>query len=102
MTSKKDNNNNLYRKKQISDRQLKDFSLSKNLVDFLWSEPFYSRILRSLNKIETKEIPTAGVSTKDEEITLWWNREFLAGLNNKQINPQKLKLPEGRKLENEE
>jgi predicted metal-dependent peptidase len=87
MSNKKDNNNNnLYRKKQISDLRLKEFSLSKNLVDFLWSEPFYSRILRSLNKIETKEIPTAGVSTQDEEITLWWNREFLAGLNNKQIN----------------
>ena len=83
--SKKDNNNNIYRRNKVSERQLKNFNLSKSLVDFLWSEPFYSRILRSLNKIETINIPTAGVSTVNDEITLWWNREFLAGLSNKQV-----------------
>ena len=86
MSVKKDNNNNLYRKNNISKDKIDNFNLSKNLIDFLWKEPFYSRILRSLNKVETIEIPTAGVSTtKEGEITLWWNREFLASLSNKEI-----------------
>ena len=86
MSVKKDNNNNLYRKNNISKDRIDNFNLSKNLIDFLWKEPFYSRILRSLNKVETIEIPTAGVSTtKEGEITLWWNREFLASLSNKEI-----------------
>lgn len=74
-------NNKLYKKVKVSKRELEKFSLSSHLIDFLWNEPFYSRILRSLNKIETKEIPTAGVAVVNNEITLWWNREFLAGLS---------------------
>jgi predicted metal-dependent peptidase len=75
------NNNKAYKKSKVSKEKMKSFSLSSHMVNFLWNEPFYSRILRSLNKIETETIPTAGVSTKDGDITLYWNREFLAGLS---------------------
>ena len=85
MSNKNSNNNNLYKKNKVSHSDLESFNLSTYLIDFLWNEPFYSRILRSLNKVETKEIPTAGVSASKDDITLWWNREFLAGLSKQQI-----------------
>jgi len=69
----------------VTQEQIDNFNLSNHLVSLLWNEPFYSRILRSLNKIETVEIPTAGVLEKDGNITLWWNRKFLASLNNNQV-----------------
>ena len=48
-------------------------------------EPFYSRIIRSLNKVESDIIPTAGVLCQDGELTLWWNRKFLASLEPKKV-----------------
>jgi len=82
---KKSNNNNILKKNKVSAKVMENFDLTAHLVDFLWNEPFYSRILRSLNKIESTTIPTAGVSTQDGDITLWWNREFLAGLPKKHV-----------------
>jgi predicted metal-dependent peptidase len=79
------NNNNLLKKRKASKKQIEEFDLQKYLVDFLWSEPFYSRILRSLNKEETNLIPTAGVTCVDGDITLYWNREFLASLTKSEI-----------------
>ena len=85
MGNKKENNNSILKKNKVSQEKIDNFELTSHLVDFLWNEPFYSRILRSLNKIESTTIPTAGVSTHESEITLWWNREFLAGLPKKHI-----------------
>ena len=74
MTNKKsNNNNNILKKNKVSQEEIDNFELTSHLVNFLWNEPFYSRILRSLNKIESLTIPTAGVSTHESEITLWWN-----------------------------
>lgn len=70
--------------KSVDQETIDKYSLSKHLVDFLWNEPFYSRILRSLNKIESELIPTAGVAEVDGDLTLWWNRKFMAGLTSKQ------------------
>ena len=80
MAKNKTGNNNILKKNNVSKEEIESFELTSHLVDFLWNEPFYSRILRSLNKIEDTSIPTAGVAAQDGEITLWWNREFLAGL----------------------
>lgn len=77
----KSSNNNMLSTKKVSQQEIDNFDLSPHLVNFLWSEPFYSRILRSLNKEETTTIPTAGVTCVDGDITLYWNREFMAGLN---------------------
>ena len=82
--SQKNNNQHLTSQK-VSDEEMAKFSLSEHLVDFLWNEPFYSRILRSLNKVESTHIPTAGVSAVNGELTLWWNRRFMAGLSRKQV-----------------
>jgi predicted metal-dependent peptidase len=64
--------------------QIENFKLSKHLLKLLMEEPFYSRIIRSLNKVETTSIPTAGVLCHDGDLTLWWNRSFLAGLSPKE------------------
>ena len=82
---KKNSNNNIYKKNTVSDEALKKFNISTHLVNFLWNEPFYSRILRSLNKVETDLIPTAGVVCENDNMTLFWNRSFLAGLTNKRM-----------------
>lgn len=79
------NNNNMLKKRKVSKREIDNFDLTSHLVSFLWNEPFYSRILRSLNKEETTEIPTAGVTCVDGNITLYWNREFLASLSDKHV-----------------
>lgn len=68
-----------------TEEQIKNFQLQKHLVSLLWDEPFYSRILRSLTKVESDSIPTAGVLQQDSTLTLWWNREFLASLSDKQV-----------------
>jgi len=83
--SKKSTNNNMLKTNTVPQEKIDSFEITKYLVDFLWHEPFYSRILRSLNKVESTEIPTAGVTTQDGDITLWWNRKFLAGLKPKQV-----------------
>ena len=70
---------------EVSQEKLDNFKLSNHLVDLLWNEPFYSCILRSLTKIETDQIPTAGVLAKDGNITMWWNRRFLASLKPNQV-----------------
>ena len=82
----KNNNNNMLGSNKASQCEIDNFDLSPHLVNFLWSEPFYSRILRSLNKKETNEIPTAGVTCIDGDITLYWNRSFMAGLSKQQVN----------------
>jgi predicted metal-dependent peptidase len=82
--SQKNSNQHLTSQK-VSDEDMAKFSLSEHLVDFLWNEPFYSRILRSLNKVESTHVPTAGVSAVNGELTLWWNRRFMAGLSKKQV-----------------
>ena len=83
--AKNNNNNNMLKKRNVSKREIKNFDLTSHLVKFLWNEPFYSRILRSLNKVETTEIPTAGVTCIDGDITLYWNREFLASLTHSEV-----------------
>jgi len=85
MGNKKENNNSVLKKRKVSQERIDNFDLTKHLVDFLWNEPFYSRILRSLNKIESNTIPTAGVTSNDSDITLLWNREFMAGLSNSEV-----------------
>lgn len=80
------NANSHLKVQEVSQEKIDNFDLTKHLVNFLWYEPFYSRILRSLNKVETESVPTAGVSTHNGEITLWWNRNFMASLNNNEIN----------------
>lgn len=85
MTNKSTSNDLLKSKNKVSQEDIDSFNLEKHLIRLLWEEPFYSRILRSITKVESKEIPTAGVLEKDGELTMWWNREFMASLDKNQV-----------------
>lgn len=65
---------------KVDEETAKAFDLSPHLIRLMWDEPFFATILRIIKKRETKQIPTAGVYTKDGELHLVWNRMFLAGL----------------------
>ena len=72
-------------KKVVDPQRLAGFDMDSHLVALAWNESFYADIIRSLTKIETTEIPTAGVVQQGSEIKMWWNREFCAGLNDRQV-----------------
>ena len=72
-------------KKVVDGARLAGFEMDSHLVALAWHESFYADIIRSLTKIETIEIPTAGVVQQGSEITMWWNREFCAGLEDRQV-----------------
>ncbi len=53
------------------------------LVSFLLSEPFFSGIMAHVRKVQTEEIPTAGVTVNDNAIKLYWNPRFAEKLTRK-------------------
>tara|TARA_X000000950_G_scaffold225933_1_gene272655 strand:+ start:6562 stop:7962 length:1401 start_codon:yes stop_codon:yes gene_type:complete len=69
----------------VDQKTVDAFELSPHLIRLMWDEPFFATILRIIKKRETKQIPTAGVYTKDGELHLVWNRKFLAGLTPDEI-----------------
>lgn len=77
--------NDLVKKRQADPERVRNFELAPYLVNLIGQEPFYSRILRSMTKIETDKVPTAGVNTTYEKFNLYWNREFLASLTDREI-----------------
>ena len=42
--------------KKVSQERIDKFNLTKYLLNLLMEEPFYSRIIRSLNKVESELI----------------------------------------------
>ena len=72
-------------KKAVDPARLASFDMNDHLVALAWNEAFYADIIRSLTKIETTQIPTAGVIQEGSEIKMWWNREFCAGLTDQQV-----------------
>jgi len=76
---------NVVEKKVVDPARLASFDMNDHLISLAWSESFYADIIRSLTKIETTSIPTAGVVQEGSEIKMWWNREFCAGLSDLQV-----------------
>jgi len=64
---------------------MKKNKLEQALLDLLFIELFFTTILRSITKIETKSIPTAGVTIRDNYPVLYWNSDFLESLTKKEI-----------------
>ncbi len=62
-----------------------NFDIDTHLIALMWAEPFFSSVLRGIEKIKTREIPTAGVLAKDGDIKMWWNPDFFASLTPDQI-----------------
>ena len=77
MTSKVGSNSFLHLNKQNNEVTV---DLSKHLINLMFKEPFYTRIYRSITKIETSDVPTAGVTIIDNNFTLFWNKNFLSSL----------------------
>ena len=63
---------------------MKDNILNDSLRELLFAEPFFTAILRSIDKVETKSLPTAGVTIRDGSPVLYWNPDFLESLNEKE------------------
>jgi predicted metal-dependent peptidase len=55
------------------------------LVKFLLEEPFFATIIRSLRKVRTSEISTAGVAYKGGTFILYWSPEFLSSLSTQKV-----------------
>jgi predicted metal-dependent peptidase len=68
----------------------RDFDLQPHLINLMWDEPFYSKVLRGITKKKGREVSTAGVLVKDGNAQLFWNPAFF----NKIVDeggPQKVK-----------
>ncbi|MAI57610.1 MAG: hypothetical protein CML56_01250 [Rhodobacteraceae bacterium] len=70
---------------EASDAEAAAFRLDPHLIGLMWDEPFFSKILRTVTKVKTDDIPTAGVLAKDGDVKMWWNPKFLAGLTSLQV-----------------
>jgi len=70
---------------EVTEEKAKSFELTPHLINLMWNEPFFSKILRPVTKIRTDSIPTAGVLAKDGDIKMWWNPKFVAGLTSQQV-----------------
>lgn len=70
---------------EVTQAQADAFDLDPHLVNLMWDEPFFSKVLRSVTKVRTEDVPTAGVLARDGELNLWWNPHFVAGLTSKQV-----------------
>jgi len=64
--------------REVDPERLRSFDLDSHLVSLMWTEPFFSDVIRSLTKMETTDIPTAGVLQQGSELKFWWNRGFVA------------------------
>ena len=71
--------------KEATDAEADAFRLDPHLIGLMWDEPFFSKILRTVTKVKTDSIPTAGVLAKDGDVKMWWNPKFLAGLTSLQV-----------------
>ena len=71
--------------KLADEKAAANFRLDPHLINLMWSEPFFSKILRRVTKKKTESIPTAGVLAKDGQLMMYWNPRFLAGLTNAQV-----------------
>ena len=85
MSNTNTTSNEIHISRKVDPEKLSKFDLSHYLTKLMWIEPFYSRLLRSMNKIETDKIPTAGVSVSVDKINLYYNKSFLASLKDVEI-----------------
>ena len=70
---------------EATDAEAAAFRLDPHLIGLMWDAPFFSKILRTVTKVKTDDIPTAGVLAKEGDVKMWWNPKFLAGLTSLQV-----------------
>ncbi len=64
----------------VTDEEAAAFDIEPHLINLMWDEPFYSKVLRGITKKKEDSIPTAGVMVRDGYVTMVWNPHFLASL----------------------
>ena len=62
--------------KEVTKEQADAFDLDPHLINLMWDEPFFSKVLRTVTKVRSEQVPTAGVLAKDGDINMWWNPYF--------------------------
>jgi predicted metal-dependent peptidase len=65
--------------------QLTKKELEEHIIRLMIEEPFYAGVLRGVNRVRTTSVPTAGVSTKGTEITMFWNPAWISTLDRDHI-----------------
>ena len=70
---------------EVDDKVANAFRLDPYLINLMTQEPFFARILRTVDKVRSNVIPTAGVLAKDGDIKMWWNPKFVAGLQPSEV-----------------
>ncbi len=71
--------------KHADEATAKAFNLQPHLVGMMLEEPFYAKMLRILTKNKTRQIPTAGVISKEGDLIMYWNDRFMAALEGKHV-----------------
>ncbi len=86
MTAKNENTTTEVAGIQFADEATaKAFDIKPHLVAMMLEEPFYGKVLRTVTKVPTRAIRTAGVLAKDGDLKMWFNPAFLAALAGKEI-----------------
>ena len=67
------------------DHKMTQKELDTHVVRLMLEEPFYAGVLRGVSYVVTDSIPTAGVSTRGCEVTMFWNPGFLSSLTRDQV-----------------
>ena len=70
---------------EVDDKVANAFRLDPYLINLMTQEPFFARILRTVDKVRSDAIPTAGVLAKEGDIKMWWNPKFVAGLKPSEV-----------------
>jgi predicted metal-dependent peptidase len=71
----------------ISEKAYNEWNLNTELAVFMKEEPFYSSVIRMTRRVESTQIPTAGVRANPKELQfeLLWNRAFCASRTRNQF-----------------
>lgn len=83
--SNKETGNEALVSREASEEEVVNFKLDEYIIRLMWKEPFFAEIFRIMKKKCTNKIPTAGVFIQDNEMHLWYNPRFMAGLTNAQV-----------------
>ena len=67
--------------KKIKEERWNSYDIDKTLAKFNIDEPFYGHISSNINKYQTKDLDTAGVSVRNGKMVLYYNEEFFQSLN---------------------
>lgn len=81
--SKKDNSTSTDLGNQnysATDAETEAFDINPYMIELMWSEPFYAKVLRGVTKKRTEKVPTAGVSIYEGDVSFWYNPRFCASL----------------------